>query len=59
MHGLALARWLALADTALSAMEKAAKALEIAHEEQKRIRNDIQRRLKNYAKAGRRVKKVG
>jgi len=54
------ARWLELADAALSATEKAAKALEIAREEQKRIRNDIQRRLKNYAKAGgRRVKRVG
>jgi hypothetical protein len=54
------ARWLELADAALSATEKAAKALELARAEQERIRNDIQRRLKNYAKAGgRRVKKVG
>lgn len=54
------ARWLELADAALSATEKAAKALELARTEQKRIRNDIQRRLKNYAKAGgHRVKKVG
>jgi len=53
------ARWLELADAALSATEKAAKALEIARQEQERIRNDIQRRLHNYAKAGgRRVKKV-
>jgi len=54
------ARWLELADAALSANEKAAKALELARQEQERIRNDIQRRLKNYAKAGgRRVKRVG
>ena len=54
------ARWLELADAALSATEKAARALELARAEQERIRNDIQRRLKNYAKAGgRRVKKVG
>ena len=54
------ARWLELADAALSATEKAAKALEIARQEQEHIRNDIQRRLKNYAKAGgRRVRKVG
>jgi len=51
---------LELADAALSTAEKAAKALELARQEQERIRNDIQRRLKNYAKAGgRRVKKVG
>ena len=54
------ARWLELADAALSATEKAAKALEIARQEQEHIRNDIQRRLKNYAKAGgHRVRKVG
>jgi predicted metal-dependent hydrolase len=54
------ARWLELADAAISATEKAAKALELARHEQERIRNDIQRRLKNYAKAGgRRVKRVG
>ena len=54
------ARWLELADAALSATEKAAKALEIARQEQEHIRNDIQHRLKNYAKAGgRRVRKVG
>jgi len=54
------ARWLQLADAALSATEKAAKALELARQEQEHIRRDIQRRLNNYAKAGgRRVKKVG
>ena len=54
------ARWLELADAALSATEKAAKALEIARQEQEHIRNDIQRRLKNYVKADkRRVRKVG
>jgi len=54
------ARWLELADAALSATEKAAKALELAREEQQHIRDDIQRRLQKYAKAGgRRVKKVG
>jgi len=54
------ARWRELADAALSATEKAAKALELARQEQEHIRNDIQRRLKNYAKAGgRRVRKVG
>ena len=54
------ARWLELADAALSATEKAAEALELAREEQQHIRDDIQRRLQKYAKAGgRRVKKVG
>ena len=54
------ARWLELADAALSATEKAAKALEIAREEQEHIRNNIKRRLDKYAKAGgRRVKRVG
>ena len=54
------ARWLQLADAALSATDKAAKALELARKEQELIRNRIQRTLKNYAKGGgRRVKKVG
>jgi serine/threonine protein kinase HipA of HipAB toxin-antitoxin module len=54
------ARWLQLADTALSATERVAKALEIARAEQERIREDIKRRLDGYAKAGgRSVKKVG
>ena len=54
------ARWLELADAALSATEKAAKALEIAREEQEHIRNNIKRRLDKYAKAGGRiVKRVG
>ncbi len=54
------AHWLELADAALSATEKAAKALEIAREEQEHIRNNIKRRLDKYAKAGgRRVKRVG
>ena len=54
------ARWLELADAALSATDKATKALELARQEQERIRRDIKRRLDNYAKAGgRRVKKVG
>ncbi len=54
------ARWLELADAALSATDKAANALELARHEQERIRRDIKRRLDNYAKAGgRRVKKVG
>ena len=54
------ARWLELADAALSATEKAAKTLELAREEQQRMRNDIKRRLDNYAKnGGRRVKQVG
>ena len=54
------ARWLELADAALSATEKAAKALEIAREEQEHICNNIKRRLDKYAKAGgRRVKRVG
>lgn len=53
------ARWLELAD-ALSATEKAAKALELARREQERIRSNIKRQLDNYSKAGgRRVKKVG
>ena len=54
------ARWLELADAALSATDKAAKALELARHEQERIRGVIKRRLENYAKAGgRRVKKIG
>jgi hypothetical protein len=54
------ARWLELAEAALSATEKAAKALEIARQEQERIRKDIKRRLDEHAKAGRsRIKKVG
>ena len=54
------ARWLQLADAALSATEKAQKSLELAWQEQEHIRRDIQRRLDSYAKAsGRRVKKVG
>jgi len=54
------ARWLELADAALSATDKAAKALELARHEQERIRSVIKRRLENYAKAGgRRVKKIG
>jgi hypothetical protein len=54
------ARWLELADAALSATEKAAKALELARREQERIRSNIKRQLDNYAKTGgRRVKKVG
>jgi len=54
------ARWLQLADAALSATEKAAKALEIAREEQEHIRRDIRRKLANYNKMKRRkVKKVG
>ena len=54
------ARWLQLADAALSATEKAQKSLELARQEQERICRDIKRRLENYAKAGgRRVKKIG
>jgi hypothetical protein len=54
------ARWLELADAALSTTDKAAKALEIAREEQQHIRIDIKRRLDNYTRAGgRRVKKIG
>jgi len=54
------ARWLQLADAALSATEKAAKALEIAREEQEHIRRDIRRKLANYSKMKRhKVKKVG
>ena len=41
------ARWLQLADAALSATEKAAKALEIAREEQEHIRREIKRKLEN------------
>jgi hypothetical protein len=52
------ARW--LADAALSATDKAVKALEIAREEQEHIRRDIRRKLANYNKMKRRkVKKVG
>ena len=54
------ARWLQLADAALSATEKAAKALEIAREEQEHIRRDIRRKLANYNKLKRRrIRKVG
>jgi len=48
------------ADAALSATEKAAKALEIAREEQEHIRREIKRKLENYGKLKRRkAKKVG
>ena len=51
---------LQLADAALSATEKATKALEIAREEQEHIRRDIKRKLENYGKLKRRkAKKVG
>jgi hypothetical protein len=54
------ARWLQLADAALSATEKAAKALEIAREEQEHIRRDIKRKLEKYGKLKRsKAKKVG
>jgi len=54
------ARWLELADAALSATEKAQKSLELARQEQERIRRDIKRRLDNYARAGGgRVKRIG
>ena len=54
------ARWLQLADAALSATDKAVKALEIAREEQEHIRRDIKRRLANYSKLKRRrIKKAG
>ena len=43
------ARWLQLADAALSATEKAAKALELAREEQERIRSEIKRTMKRYS----------
>ena len=49
---------LELADAALSATEKSAKALELAREEQQHIRDDIQRRLQKAKAGGRRVKKV-
>jgi hypothetical protein len=42
-------RWLQLADIALSATEKAAKALELAREEQERIRSEIKRTMKRYS----------
>jgi len=48
------------ADAALSATEKAAKALEIAREEQQHIRREIKRKLENYGKLKhRKAKKVG
>ena len=54
------ARWLQLADAALSATEKAAKALEIAREEQEHIRREIKRKLANYNKLKRRrIRKIG
>ena len=54
------ARWLQLADAALSATEKAARALEIAREEQEHIRREIKRKLENYGKLKRcKAKKVG
>ena len=54
------ARWLQLADAALSATEKAAKALEIAREEQEHIRREIRRKLEGYSKLKRRrTKRVG
>ena len=56
---LLIVRSLELADTALSATEKAAKALELAREEQQHIRDDIQRWLQKYATAGGELRKSG
>jgi hypothetical protein len=44
------ARWLELADAALSATDKAAKALEIAREEQDHMRTEIKRTMERYSK---------
>jgi hypothetical protein len=44
------ARWLELPDAALSATEKAAKALEMAREEQERLRAEIKRTMERYSK---------
>ena len=43
------ARWLQLADAALSATEKAATALERARQEQERIRLEIKRTMQRYS----------
>jgi len=43
------ARWLQLADAALSATDKAARALELARLEQERIRSEIKRTMKRYS----------
>ena len=41
--------WLKLADAALSATEKAATALELARQEQERIRLEIKRTMQRYS----------
>jgi hypothetical protein len=42
------ARWLELADAALSAAEKTIRALELARDEQQRIRKRIKTNIENY-----------
>ena len=51
------ARWLHLADAALSASEKTSQALELAKEEQERIRKKIERNIEKYQRLEQRKNK--
>ena len=50
--------WLKLADAALSATEKAATALEVARQEQERIRLEIKRTMQRYSENLEEAKKL-
>ena len=51
------ARWLYLADAALSASEKTIQALELAREEQERIRKQLKGNIEKYQRLERRKAK--
>ena len=51
------ARWLHLADAALSASEKTIQALELAKEEQERIRKQLKGNIEKYQRLERRKAK--
>jgi len=51
------ARWLQLADDALSASEKSSQALELAKEEQERIRKQLKGNIEKYQRLEQRKNK--
>ena len=51
------ARWLQLADAALSASEKSSQALELAKEEQERIRKQLKGNIEKYQRLEQRKNK--
>ena len=51
------ARWLKLADDALSASEKSSQALELAKEEQERIRKQLKGNIEKYQRLEQRKNK--